>query len=303
MRVTQDMMTRAAVVNLNRQTAQLFERQNIIATQKRLHSPSDDPIGISRVLHYRKTLDSIDQYQKNIEGAQNRIEVNDLTLELVDDLLKQVKGLGEAYGNQGNTPEDRQTAADQLKQLYDQIMAAANTKLGDNYLYSGHQTDTAPFTRDDDYNATYHGDDGRVRVLVGEDTEISMDADGRNIFHKAGSGGVSVFDIVKGMIDGFENPDVDAGRAQVQAQLDLLEDARLQVNAKRAENAPKLHQLELSRNHWTQLRHKIEQALGAIEEADVPRAIIELKNLEVSYESTLATAARLIQSGLVNFLK
>jgi flagellar hook-associated protein 3 FlgL len=303
MRVTQNMMTRAVIVNLNRQAGQMLERQNIIATQKRLQKPSDDPIGLNRVLDYRKTLDSITQYQKNIDDAHQWIETNELNLGFAEDLLDQVKGLAEAYGNKENSSSERQTAAEELKQLYDQMMATANAKLGDNYMYAGYQTDTPPFTRDDDYNATYQGDDGRVRFVTGADTEISMDADGRSIYDKTASGGVNVFEILKGMIDGLENPDVDAGSAQVQDRLDLLEDARAQIRSKRVEDSVKSYSLELAANHWTNLENQIQQAVGDIENADVSQAAVELKNLEVAYESTIATAAQLIQPGLVNFLK
>jgi flagellar hook-associated protein 3 FlgL len=303
MRITQNMMSRAVVVNLNRQSEQMLERQNIIATQKRLQKPSDDPIGLKRVLDYRKTLDSITQYQKNIDGAHHRIEVSDSNLGFAEDLLDQVKGLAEAYGNKENSTSERQTAADELKQLYDQMMETANSKLGDNYMYAGYQTDTAPFTRDGDYNATYHGDDGQARFVVGAGTEVSMDADGRNIFDKTASGGVNVFGVLKDMIDGLENPDAAAGSAQVQDQLNLLEDARAQIRSKRVEDSAKSYSLDLARNHWTNLEYQVQQAVGDIENADVPKAAVELQSLEVAYQSTIATAAQLIQPGLVNYLK
>jgi flagellar hook-associated protein 3 FlgL len=303
MRITQNMMSRAVVVNLNRQAGQMLERQNIIATQKRLQKPSDDPAGLKRVLDYRKTLDSITQYQENIDDAQHWIEVNDLNLEFGENVVDQVKGLAETYGNTGSSPQERQMAADELKQLYDQLMETANAKQGDNYMYGGYQTGTAPFTRDDDYNATYHGDDGSVRFMVDPDAEISMDADGRNIFQKAADGGVNVFDILKDMIDGLENPDVDAGCAQVQDRLNLLDDAQAQIRSKRVENGVKSYSLDLARNHWTNLEYQVQQAVGDIENADVSQAAVELKSLQVAYDSTIATAAELIQPGLVNYLK
>ena len=39
------------------------------------------------------------------------------------------------------------------------------------------------------------------------------------------------------------------------------------------------------------------------EDADIPQAIMELKNLELAYETTLATAARIIQPTLLDFLR
>jgi flagellin-like hook-associated protein FlgL len=43
--------------------------------------------------------------------------------------------------------------------------------------------------------------------------------------------------------------------------------------------------------------------LGNEEVADITQAVLELKSLEIAYESTLATAAQIIQPGFLNFLK
>jgi flagellin-like hook-associated protein FlgL len=39
------------------------------------------------------------------------------------------------------------------------------------------------------------------------------------------------------------------------------------------------------------------------EEADITKAVVELQNIELAYQTTLATAARIIQPGLVQFLQ
>jgi flagellar hook-associated protein 3 FlgL len=39
------------------------------------------------------------------------------------------------------------------------------------------------------------------------------------------------------------------------------------------------------------------------EEADITKAVVELQSLELAYQTTLATAARIIQPGLMQFLR
>jgi len=43
--------------------------------------------------------------------------------------------------------------------------------------------------------------------------------------------------------------------------------------------------------------------LGREEEADITQAVVELQSIELAYESTLATTARILQPGLLDFLK
>ena len=59
MRITQAMMSNIFVSNLRKQTEAMLQRQEQIATQKRINRPSDDPSGMGRVLAGRSTLATI----------------------------------------------------------------------------------------------------------------------------------------------------------------------------------------------------------------------------------------------------
>lgn len=304
MRVTNNIMTDSLMRYLTSQNEALFERQTIIASQKRINKPSDDPMGMGKVLDYRQTLESIEQYQTNIQNGTMRLEVTEADLNLVDDLLEYVKAIAQTEAN--GTTTSRQQAAEDVKNLYDQVLDLANSKLNDNYLFSGYQTKTAPFSRDelqattyDQYTVTYNGDAGDARFMVADNTQISINADGRTIFHNAAAGGVNIFDAMRDLIVGLENDDTTA----ISAQSDLIDQAQTQINDIRAANAPVLYQMEITANHWGIYKPKISDLLAKQEEADITQAVVELKNIELAYETTIATAARIIQPGLIDFLK
>jgi flagellar hook-associated protein 3 FlgL len=133
--------------------------------------------------------------------------------------------------------------------------------------------------------------------------EVTIDADGRNYFQDGANGGVDIFDEVRDLIAGLENPNLTAGTAQIQATIDPLAEAHVQIMNKRSEYGPKLARLQATREHWANLKSTAQDAIGRDEDVDVAQAIIELKNLQVAYESTLAAASNIIQPSLVNFLK
>ena len=304
MRVTNNTMIHSIVGYLTRQNEALFDRQNIIASGKKINKPSDDPLGMGRVLDYRQTIASIEQYQTNIQRGKTRLDVVEVNLDLVDDLLEVVRAI--AQDETGGTSESRQRAAESLKDVYDQILDQANSKFNDNYLFSGYQTKTAPFSRDDtqattfdQFTVTYNGDAGDMQFIVADNTTITMQADGQPIFHDAASGGINIFDVMRDLIVGLENDDT----AAISIQSGLLEQGETQIQDIRSANAPILYQLQTTENHWEQYKPKIEDLLGTEENADITRAVVELQSLELAYQSTLATAARIIQPGLISFLK
>jgi flagellar hook-associated protein 3 FlgL len=303
MRVTPKITINTFIRNIHQQAGDILRAQQQIASEKRINKISDDPIGMGQVLGYRDKITTIEQYKENINRGITQLEFNEQTLDFASDLVLTAQRMAENYSGVGVTPEEKQLIAQQIKDLYDQLESLANSKFNNNYVFAGHATDTAPFSHDASYNSTYHGDDGELRLMVGENVEINIDADGRNIFQNAANGGVNLFDELKNLIDGLENADPVAGSAQIQATVSPLYEARQQINDRRAEYAPALYRLQYTDEYWDNLKPKVQDALAETEQADITQAALELKSLEVSYETTLATAARIIQPSLMDFLR
>jgi flagellar hook-associated protein 3 FlgL len=303
MRITQNMMSNIFVSNLRRQTLGMLQRQEQISTQKRINRPSDDPSGMGRVLAGRSSLAAINQYIDNTKQGRTRLEFTEQTLGFVDELIDQARSIAQEQSDSGATSMERSLAAEQIKGIYDMVLQFANSKFGDRSMFGGDQTHTAAFTRDNGYNATYNGDDGSFKFPIAENVELAIDADGRRYFQNSSNGGVNIFDQLRDLIQGLENPDLALGSTQIQATVDPLESARLHIVNKRSEIGPKLYRLQATEQHWTNVKNTIDAAIGREEDVDVAQAIIELKNLEIAYESTIAAASRIIQPSLVNFLK
>jgi flagellar hook-associated protein 3 FlgL len=133
--------------------------------------------------------------------------------------------------------------------------------------------------------------------MMGETAELTIRADGRDIFTPAGL--VDTFEVMADLITALENDDTAAINT-LTPQVDL---ARTQVSEFRAASAPKVYQLENTENFWSKYKPKLEQLLAKTEGVDINEAAMHLNQLDLAYQSTLATAGRIIQPSLVNFLK
>lgn len=297
MRLTNRLMADTVLNSLYKNTQQLLKLQEMVSSQKRINRPSDDPIGMRKILDYRKVLSSIDQYKTNITHGKTQIDLTESCLEAIDDLVLKARRI--AVEQSAGELENRPTAAQEVKNIYDQILQLANTKLGDTYILSGHQTDTAPFSRDADYNATYHGDDGDKRIIVGDNLNIKINVTGEDALRS----GVDVFDSLRDLINGLENPDTTAGTAQIATQITPLSNALDQIKAVRSEAASTFIQLETTENQLANFKLNIEDMLSDTEDADMAQAIVELQIQQTAYETSLATAARILQRSLMDFLR
>jgi flagellar hook-associated protein 3 FlgL len=66
---------------------------------------------------------------------------------------------------------------------------------------------------------------------------------------------------------------------------------------------PIISQLQTTEKYWLNYKPKMEQLLSKAEAADITEAVIELQAIELAYQATIATAASIMQPGLMQFLK
>ena len=309
MRITNKMMMQSVSVNLQRQTQKLVGLNENIATGKKILKPSDDPVGMSRIMEFKKTISQVDQYMQNITTGKTKLEVMENILAEVENQINAVKKI--AIDQSMGVLETRGTAAEQVKNSFEQIMDLANSKLGSNYLFGGHQPQTRPFTGNadgiadtaDDYTVTYNGDTGVQKIMIGAGSQAKVNADGSEIF-TGGSleDGVDVFSIMGDLIAGLENADTAAGTDQITAQIALLEKAQEQVNSVRTRNAGTYERLETTESYWENFKINIEQQLSNIEDVDITQAVVDLKNQELVYETTVSLAGEILKNSLLSFL-
>lgn len=130
MRISAKIMADNIKVNLAKQSTQLMKTQLKLASGKRINRPSDDHIGIGKVLGYRSTLSSIDQYRENITDAQTRVKYTETILGQIHDFLREAKSIASYPGTDDKTP-----IAEAIKDIRDQTLGLANSKYGKNYLF------------------------------------------------------------------------------------------------------------------------------------------------------------------------
>jgi len=288
LRVTHQSTSGSVLQYLRQQKDQSLKIQETIATGKQVNQPSDDPQAISQILNMRQVLSSLNQYQRNITQAELRTHALETTLAAVDDLIDTARDLGE---NAGENPDMQSALADQVSQIRDQVIQLANTRLGDIYLFAGHNTAVAPFQDD----GTYTGDSGSFHVRVGQSSEIMLKADGDTVFKTQ----EDIFSILEVLETALETND----NVQIQDQTTALNRFQNHLRTVRADIGISMDQLEVSRHYLDLFAHNMENIQGDLEEADITEAVLALQLQNTVYEAALTAAADLLQTNLIQFLR
>ncbi|WP_028575780.1 flagellar hook-associated protein FlgL [Desulfonatronovibrio hydrogenovorans] len=168
MRVTQNMLYGNFVSNMNNATYKLMQLNMQASSQKKVNRPSDDPIGTARILGYRDSISSLNQYQDNVDTAKGWLGLADETLMQVNNVLIRAKELAEQGATGTLSEEQREILSYEAWQLYDQMMTLSNTKYEGKAIFAGHKVDGSAFEPAMGVSSNKDLNDGDVVSVTGK---------------------------------------------------------------------------------------------------------------------------------------
>jgi len=397
-RVSENMKYNTIVNNLFRAQDSYNAAMEKMASQKKINRPSDDPVGMSRIVSLRKSRASVGQYRRNIDGCNSWIEITESKLSSVDDLLVNAQEIAIAQSTATASAGTRSISAVAVQQIMDGMLSLANSKYGDRYLFSGTRMDEEPFspsesaaaigpavaadgnvfdgtvasgggpytgsvnktyvvkiigsgafgiatyqvssdggknwsstntipaggtitlgdgidltftagsndlTANDIFyvNASapgyYNGNGEELSVEIGKDTPFDYSISGESVFTDNGGGNVDIFKVLNDLKNSLEANDPDG----IAAQLDNLQKASEQVNENIARCGARMNRLEIAENNMADLDFNLTKLISNTEDADISEIATELAMKEIALKASYATASKIENLTILDFLK
>lgn len=167
--------------------AKLVTLQNQVSTGKRIHQPSDDPLGSSVALGLRNSQADIERYSSAAYDARGRLdEAAGLAVD-ANAALARVHELALQGLTGTHDASSRRTIANEIEELGKQLLQIANTKSDGRYLFGGTQTSSPPFAEVEiggQRRIVWQGGEQTPRVSIGAGDEIELGLSGAQIFAK-----------------------------------------------------------------------------------------------------------------------
>lgn len=170
------------------QQEQLMKTQQQLSTGKSIITPSDDPISAAQVLNISQSASLNDQYAINRNNANSSLSQEENVLRKITEVLQSVHGSTVYAGNASLTDTDRKILATELRSHLESLVSLANTtdEKG-QFLFSGYQSNTKPFTQTG-LTVQYAGDQGQRLNQVGPARQIAISDSGSDIFERIKNG-------------------------------------------------------------------------------------------------------------------
>ena len=316
MRISSLILSTQALTGIHREQAAIARLTQHIATGQAITAPKDDPVRAPRILELTDRIALRQQYLANQDKARLALNYEQTVIGQMRKVLEHARSvlMGVAPSHDANL---RAQYSDLIMADYNQLKGLANTRdPSGNYIFSGHQTATAPYTHtqvapgngnpadhESSGSTTYHGTalPGGLRYIEIDTGRLVQVNDNLDSVFRDGIDLLQALDQVA--IDLRENPDptlltqsdIDTAISVINTALDRLGLIERRIAAAQLEVADTLATTKT-------LLNEEKNALGALIELDQAAAIVELQRRQITLEAAQRAYARTSGLSLFNFL-
>lgn len=119
--------------------------QEQLATGKKVNSASDDPVSAAQSMELRSQLDQFSSFQRNINDGLGYLGTIDSTLNTGTNLYQAMRERAIQASNDSNSGDSRFYIGQEVRGMFDQMVALSNTTFKGEFVFSGTNTQVAPY--------------------------------------------------------------------------------------------------------------------------------------------------------------
>jgi flagellar hook-associated protein 3 FlgL len=296
MRVTFNTTYQQASYSIAEAAAEMADRQEQVATGKRLQVPSDDPSASAAAVAERSEMAITDQYRQSADTVTSRLAVLDTVLQSLVSELTAVKVA--VQSGSGTVPETQRTAAaDTILALRESIYSAVNTQYRGVYPLSGSDATTPPYSRTGDVISGYEGASNIIEVDVDRQMSVPVVIDGGGILN--GAEPDDIFAALETLATAVRNGD----QAGIQAGVGRLDRTFDRVNRALGQVGGDMAMVESQQNRLDARQLASKTRLDALENVDLAEAISAMTQADTAYRAAIAAVGKTSQYSLLDYIK
>jgi flagellar hook-associated protein 3 FlgL len=266
-----------------------------LSTQKRVNTPSDDPLAAAEMVANQDDSSRADQYLQNIDTLTMQVQSADTALSSVVQALNQTITLGVQGATGTVSASQMQEIALSVQGIQAQILGFANASVSGRYLFGGTDSTTTPFALGAS-SVTYNGNGGTNVVSIADGVNVQVNLPGDQVFQNPGG---DVFGSLQQLIAALQAGD----KAATASATTQLRSALDQVSGQREFYGSTLNQLTSTQTFLQQEKVSLASQQNSLVGVDMATAATALTQAQTAYNAVLAAAARILPTSLLDYLK
>ena len=300
MRVTTKTAVNTLLNNLDRSYGRIARFQNELASGTRLNTLSDDPAAVGRSLSLRAEIRNIEQFQKNINDGKGWLELSEATLNELEALFVEARGLAVQGATSTYNSSQRNAIADQVDQFLEHVLSLSEARYRGRYIFSGTQTEAPPYVSERDQNGTIvavgpRGDTtGTIEREIADGVYTRVNISGQEIFE----GPVKAFAVLIKLRNALQANDPEAVRG-TQSELAGMRES---ISTTRGLVGARVNRMQITQNVLDRVSVEMTAILSEDEDVDLAATIVNLRQEEDVFQAALASGNMIIPQTLMDFI-
>jgi flagellar hook-associated protein 3 FlgL len=243
------------------------------------------------ILRTRQAKEQNFRYKQNAGQAKNWLSAAESKLNSAGTVLGRLRELMIRGGSDSLDQSARDALYKEWKTIKSELLSLANAEEGERFLFAGSNIHTKPF-EDTPGGMVYHGDGQEMMFQVSSTTQVAVNLPDDALF-------TSLLNHVEDIGPALQSGDDDLNTHLLEG----LDDELDKILAAQAELGARMNQVEVTHEGLLDREVALEELQSQLEDADLSKVIIRLKESESVYQAALQTGARLIQNTLLDYLR
>ena len=330
MRITNQMMSKSFLRDLNRNQNHMKNLNNQLTSGKEIRRPSDNPFKVARSMQLNRDIASNSQYNENIKDTTNWLDTTDTALEQLGNSFQRFRELMVSAGNAAYSSDEKKAIKDEMNEKVNEIAQILNTTFDGKYIFGGTKISSKPIgstksieTRNNYLNllgkegeALLHSNSDEnvqnqismiskklnVEISQGVTMEYNVSATDILMFKNENNKNVNVMDLLKNITDHIASDNPNESSKISNEYLKTMDETITNMLRIRAEVGAKQNRMESAEEQNNEQNFNLKDILSQTEDIDFAEKTIEATVAQSIYTASLQVSAKIIQPSLLDFL-
>lgn len=323
MRVTNSMLSKSFLRDLNRNQNNLKKINNQLSSRKEISRPSDNPYKAARSMQLSSDIKAAIQYNENIKDTTNWLDTTDTALQQLEKSFQRIRVLMVSGGNAAYGSDEKKAIKDEINEKVNEIAQILNTNFDGKYIFGGTKVNSKPVAVQADGTTGnnklyYSSSDGTIIADPSTSNEMEMLASGliveisQGVTMKynvssteilefgEGANKVNVMNLLTDITNSLDSEDSSEVTGNLLSQMDSTISNLLKIMS---EVGAKQNRMEAAATQNEDQILNLKDVLSKTEDIDFAEKTIEATVAQTVYMASLQVSARIIQPTLLDFLR
>lgn len=293
MRITQSQIYGRLAADLQRSLRATTEAQRQVTTGRKFDAVSADPLAGVDVLRAQSGMRAVAQYKRNLGEVRTRLDTEESTINQMIELIDTARSTAMQQGSATATAGTRAASAAEVTRQLEQLANLGNVRIGNEYIFAGNASTTAPFTFTGTA-ITYAGDAAVRRQEIAEGYVIDASRSGQSLL--VTSGVAQAFADLRTALAANDQAGINAANTALETAFDNVQALLGDVGARQRALDDVGIALEA-----TQVN--LEERENAAWNVDIGEASVRLAESQQALQSALLAASKVLETNLTQYLR